>query len=91
MDDNPFLVCTRCRDRIGVFETLWVKLSDGTIHSSSFLNLGQHLRNEEHRLARFWHAGCLAPDAIPSYVDTPERAGSRFPGSPPTLPPGWSI
>ena len=65
-DDLSFLVCTRCGDRIGVFEPLWVELSDGTIHSSSFLNLGQHLGNEECRRARFWHAGCLAPDAIPS-------------------------
>ncbi len=65
MDINPFLVCMRCRDRIGVFEPLWVKLADGTIHPSSFLNLGQHLQHEECRQARFWHAGCLAPDAIP--------------------------
>ena len=65
-DDLSFLVCTRCGDRIGVFESLWVELSDGTIHSSSFLNLGRHLGNEERRRARFWHAGCLAPDAIPS-------------------------
>ena len=66
MEDNPFQVCTRCRDRIGVFEPLWVELADGTISPSSCLNLGQHLRNEERRLARFWHAACLAPDAIPT-------------------------
>ena len=68
-DDLSFLVCTRCGDRIGVFEPLWVELSDGTIHSSSFLNLGQHLGNEARRRARFWHAGCLAPDAIPNAVE----------------------
>ena len=65
---DALLVCTRCRDRIGVFEQLWLKLSDDTIHPSSFLNLGQRLRNEERR-ARLWHVGCLAPDAIPNTAE----------------------
>lgn len=68
-DGSPFLVCMRCRDRIGVFEALWVELSDGTIHPTSFLNLGKHLRNEDRGRARFWHDGCLAPDAIPNAAE----------------------
>jgi hypothetical protein len=69
VDENPpILVCARCGDRIGVFEGLWVKLSDGTIRRSSILNLGKHVANEEARLW-FWHAGCLAPDALPSAAE----------------------
>jgi len=59
MDGNrPKLLCARCRDRIGVHEPLWLELADGTLCSSSYLNLDRH---EWHERSRLWHHGCLAP------------------------------
>jgi hypothetical protein len=65
-DRKPLLVCARCGDRIGVYEPLWAELADGTLHSSSYLNLA---RCDLHHESRFWHLGCLAPDAVPPAVD----------------------
>ena len=65
-DRKWLLVCARCGDRIGVYEPLWAELPDGTLHSSSYLNLA---RCDLHRESRFWHLGCLAPDAVPPAVD----------------------
>jgi len=53
--------CARCGDRIGVYEPLWVELGDGTLHSSSYLELGGYKSHEPWRL---WHQGCLFPDAV---------------------------
>jgi hypothetical protein len=51
--------CTRCGDRIGVYEPFWVQLVDGTLRSSSYLNLDQDLGRQQSPL-RQWHRGCLA-------------------------------
>jgi hypothetical protein len=61
----PFLRCSHCGDRIGVYEPAWLELADGTLRSSSFLNLPHDLPAGE-RAARLWHLGCLAPDAFPA-------------------------
>jgi hypothetical protein len=47
-------VCTRCGDRIGVYEPLWIALADGTLRASSYLNLDEHQLDEP---ARLWHHG----------------------------------
>lgn len=60
--DRPLPVCARCGERIGIYEPLWLERADGTLCSSSYLNLGNHERSER---ARLWHPGCLAPDAVP--------------------------
>ena len=60
----PFLHCTHCGDRIGVYEPAWLELSDGTLRPSSILNLGQDIPPGE-AYSRLWHLGCLAPDAPP--------------------------
>ena len=65
-DRKRLLVCARCGDRIGVYEPLWTELADGTLHPSSYLNLAGC---ELHHESRFWHLGCLAPDAVPPAVD----------------------
>jgi hypothetical protein len=65
--NRPPLLCARCGDRIGVYERLWLELADGTLRSSSFLNLAQH---ELHGRARLWHHSCLAPDGL-----SPEAEG----------------
>lgn len=65
-DRNWLLVCARCGDRIGVYEPLWAELPDGALHPSSYLNLPTR---ELHHESRFWHLGCLAPDAGPAPLD----------------------
>jgi hypothetical protein len=60
--NRPPLVCTRCGERIGVYEPLWLELADGILRSSSFLSLGEHELPEP---ARLWHHGCLAPVRLP--------------------------
>lgn len=65
-DRNWLLVCARCGDRIGVYEPLWLELADGTLHSTSYLNLAKYDLHQEPRL---WHLGCLAPDAGPPASD----------------------
>ncbi len=59
---SPFLRCAMCGDRIGVYEPIWLELADGSLHRSSYLNLGEH---PEHYEAQFWHLDCLIPAAIP--------------------------
>ena len=51
-----------CGDRIGVYEPIWLERPDGSLHRSSYLNLGEHLGHEEVRL---WHSDCLIPAPIP--------------------------
>ncbi|HYB30091.1 MAG TPA: hypothetical protein VEF89_26020 [Solirubrobacteraceae bacterium] len=53
-----FLRCAMCRDRIGVYEPIWLELPDGNVHRSSYLNLGDHPGYDESQL---WHLDCLIP------------------------------
>ena len=67
MSDPGFPLCTHCGDRIGVYEPAWLVDADGSIRSSSWLNIDPDAGQNR---ARLWHHGCLAPDAIPGTVDT---------------------
>jgi hypothetical protein len=58
----PFLMCAHCGDRIGVYEHAWLEHPDGSLQASSFLNIEEHLRRSSAKV-RFFHLGCLAPDA----------------------------
>jgi hypothetical protein len=51
--------CSRCGDQIGVYERFWLELADGTLQSSSYLNLHWDLLGAQTRL-RLWHRDCLA-------------------------------
>jgi hypothetical protein len=64
-----FLLCTNCGDRIGVYEPVWMELTDGSIRASSLLNIDPDARHAENR-SRLWHLGCLTPDALPGTSDT---------------------
>jgi hypothetical protein len=55
--------CSGCGDRIGVYEPLWMRHTDGALHSSSLLNIDEA---DRHRAAGLWHAACLAGDAPPA-------------------------
>lgn len=60
MDDSSgWLLCAMCCDRIGVYEPLRLELVDGSLHTSSYLNLGDHPGRDPSRL---WHLDCLSPD-----------------------------
>jgi hypothetical protein len=48
-------------DRLGVYEPLWLELPDGTLRSTSYLNLDPHELCEE---TSIWHHGCLVPDGL---------------------------
>jgi hypothetical protein len=63
-----------CGDRIGVYELLWLELVDGSLHRSSYLNLGDH---PGHDPSRLWHLDCLIPDRPRSHG---LRRGSRQTG-----------
>jgi len=84
---EPFLLCAGCGDRIGIYELLWCELPDGTLGSSSYLNLGCEQRRGR---SRCWHLGCLAPDALAPEIETlgPGRVRGplRDPGGSRSLP-----
>ena len=50
------LFCASCRDRIGVYEPIWLELANGDLSRSSYLNLGEYPGRDELRL---WHDTCL--------------------------------
>lgn len=56
------LRCASCGDRVGVYEPLWLELADGSLHRSSFLNLGDFRGYDS---ARVWHLDCLIPEVRP--------------------------
>jgi hypothetical protein len=58
---SAFLRCALCGDRIGVYEPIWLELADGSLHRSSYLNLGDC---PAHDPSRIWHIDCLIPEAI---------------------------
>ena len=86
---EPFLLCAGCGERIGIYEPLWCELPDGTLGSSSYLNLSCEQRRGR---SRFWHLGCLAPDAVPAEIESlgPGRVGGALgdPGGSRSLPDG---
>jgi hypothetical protein len=51
-----------CGDRIGVYEPIWLELADGSVHRSSYLNLGDYPGYDRSRL---WHLHCLIYPTIP--------------------------
>jgi hypothetical protein len=57
-----FLRCAMCGDRIGVYEPIWLELADGSLHRSSYLNLGDYLGHDPSLL---WHLDCLIREATP--------------------------
>jgi hypothetical protein len=59
---SAFLRCAQCGDRIGVYEPIWLELADGSLHRSSFLNLGDYPGYDQSRL---WHLDCLIPEVMP--------------------------
>jgi hypothetical protein len=63
----PFLTCAQCHDRIGVYEPLWLRQTDGTFRRSSFLNLAKYPQRDP---TRHWHLDCLKPDKGSSLAAT---------------------
>jgi hypothetical protein len=60
---STYYLCAGCKDRIGVYEPIWLQHTDGTLATTSLLNLDPRLRMDEDP-PRLFHLGCLAPDAI---------------------------
>jgi hypothetical protein len=58
---SAFLRCALCGDRIGVYEPIWLEFADGSLHRSSFLNLGDHPGYDQSRL---WHLDCVIPEVM---------------------------
>jgi hypothetical protein len=58
-------VCACCGIIVGVFEPMWMELTDGTLRPSSLLNVAGDTPMGE-TCTRMWHFGCLAPDEIPA-------------------------
>jgi hypothetical protein len=57
IDEQPAITCTHCGERIGVYEPIRVEQADGSVGSSSYLNLtGAQL----HGRPRLWHPWCFA-------------------------------
>ncbi len=53
---SAFLRCALCGDRISVYEPICLELADGSLHRSSFLNLGDYPGYDQSRL---WHLDCV--------------------------------
>lgn len=73
---SRFLRCAMCGDRIGVYEPVWLELADGSLHRSSYLNLGDYAGYDRSRL---WHLHCLIPASGPA-------TGLELPRPAPTHP-----
>ena len=56
-------VCAHCADIIGVYERVWVKLTDGSLRESSLLNLAKDTPPGQ-SITGIWHADCIAADAV---------------------------
>jgi len=56
--------CAGCGQRIGVYEPIWLEFGNGTLLSTSLLNIDQEPSSEQ-QPERLLHLGCLAPDQIP--------------------------
>lgn len=57
-------LCAFCGIVVGVFEPMWMELTDGTLRDSSLLNLAGDIPSGA-SCTRMWHFGCLAPAEIP--------------------------
>lgn len=56
-EQNSPLTCAHCGERIGVYEPVRVEQDDGTVGSSSYLNLTCADRQAQRRL---WHLSCFS-------------------------------
>ena len=57
ISEQPSIKCDHCGERIGVYEPMRVEQPDGTVGSSSYLNMtGAELRVRP----RLWHLCCFA-------------------------------
>lgn len=56
IDEQPEITCAHCGERIGVYEPIRLELADGSVGSSSYLNLAV----AELRARRLWHPWCFA-------------------------------
>lgn len=64
MDAHGFrLICTKCGDRIGIYEPFWLHQPDGTLVNTAFLPL--RASGNDDAGSSFFHLGCLAPDSLP--------------------------
>jgi hypothetical protein len=68
-------VCANCRDILGVYEPIWIELTDGTLRSSSLLNISSDTPSGE-SCTRMWHLDCLDHDAIPAPRPDDDRKAS---------------
>jgi hypothetical protein len=59
--DDQFPCCSRCGDRIGVYERIWVQHEDGALEESAFLRIRI---SDLARPIRLFHGGCLVPDTV---------------------------
>ena len=63
---DPFYVCVRCGEPLGVYEPLVLELSDGTRLHGGFLTLRARLAGVEATLS---HARCADADPPPGALD----------------------
>ena len=68
-DEQRHPICTHCAGIIGVYEPVWIQLTDGSLRESSLLNLAKDAPLGQ-SITRIWHAGCLAADTIAFSHDT---------------------
>lgn len=65
--------CASCGDRIGVYEPFWLRRADGTLLSTTMLELSGEPGSES--ASGTFHLGCLAPDHPPAVVGEGARGG----------------
>lgn len=53
--DHRTYTCAACGDRIGVYEPVWTRGADGSLVTTSLLNL----TDDGEQPPVLWHAGCL--------------------------------
>lgn len=56
-DENSFITCAHCGQRIGAYEPLRIEQPDGSVGESSYLNLAPW---ELETRPRLWHPWCFA-------------------------------
>lgn len=62
-DHQTHPVCAPCANVIGVYEPIWMKLTDISLRQSSLLNLAKGTPPGQ-SITGIWHAGCLATSHI---------------------------
>jgi len=56
--DPGWPICQRCAKRVARYELGWIEHADGSLTTSSVLDLDARARRDA---ARIWHAACFAP------------------------------